>query len=460
MSPSFQFATRLEVQQELALRLNDVNNVRWTAPELQAYIAEALMVWQVLTQEYVTDWTTNYVQPNPATLPVWQSLGNGLNTLVGNNPTSPRYQTLTDSYVFQVAQWHLLEPPTGNGTWTGTSMFSLQDFVNSFASNRDEILQQTDCNVGPFSPMASITPGTNRIQIPDNILDMRRVRYLPVLGDPKTLYRDDLISFEYFTNQFQQDFGDPLCWDVLGSPQQFLTFDNKPNVPNTLDMLGIVTADANTPPTTTPLLIPDDFYWVLKFSMMADMLAKETESKDLLRSQYCEQRAQEGIQLMRQMPWMMQAYINQVPVDTPSFFEADQYSYEWESDTNAPSQIVRGGIDLFATCPLIPAGTTTGVTLSLVANAPIPTTDAGYVQVSRDVLNAILDESEHLAQWKEGGQEMADSMFLHKRFIDYALQTNKRLRMSGIFATDLRRPISKQDEAQPRFALEESNAKH
>jgi len=450
LAQSFQYATRLQVQQELALRLNDVNDVHWTAAEKQLYIAEALRVWQCLTQEYVVDWTTNYTQPSA----VWQSTGNGQNALVGNNPTSPRHQTLDNNYLFTVAQYHLLEPPTGIAAWTGTSMFSLADFMNNFASNRDEILQATDCNVGPFSPTASITPGTNRIQIPDNILDMRRIRYLPVQGNPKTLYRDDQLSFEYFTNQYQQDFDDPLCWDVLGSPQQFITFDSKPNVPNNLDMLGIITQNAQTPPTASPLLIPDDFYWVLKFSMMADMLAKETESKDLLRSQYCDQRAQEGIRVMMELPWLMQGFINQVPVDTPSFFEADNYDYEWQSNPDAITEIVRGGIDLFAVSPVIPTGGTVGVTMSMVANAPIPQTDGDFVQVSRDVLNSILDEAEHLAQFKEGGQEFQESLILHQRFLKAAMSTNRRLLESGIFPTDLRRPISKEDEAQPRFALE------
>lgn len=454
MPNSFQFETWLDLQNELALRLNDPNMVRWVKPEIILYLSEALRVWQCLTQQYILDWTTDYTQPIVPNLPVWQSTGNASNGLVGANMTSPRRQTLDDNYVFTFAQYHLLEPPTGNGAWTGTSMFSLQDFQNSFASNRDEILQMTDCNVGPFAPNTSITPGTNRVQIPDTVLDMRRVRYLPVQGNPKTLYRDDLLSFEYFTNQFQQDFGDPLCWDVLGSPQQFITFDSKPNVPNNLDMLGIITSNEQTPPTATPLLIPDDFNWVLKFSMMADMLAKETESKDLLRSQYCDQRAQEGVRVMMELPWMLQAYINQVPVDTPSYVEADQYDYEWQSNPDAITQIIRGGIDLFAVSPLIPASTSLSVTLSLVANAPIPQADDEYVQVSRDVLNAILDEAEHLAQFKEGGQEFQESLILHQRFIKYAMETNRRLAESGIFPTDLRRPISKEDEAQPRFALE------
>src|SRR5215469_1405475 len=437
------------MQQQLALRLNDVNMVRWTKAEIQLYLAEALRLWQCLTQQFEVDWTTTYAQPASPNLPVWNSLANSVNTLVGSNPTSPRFQTLNDSYVYTIAQYHLLEPPTGNATWAGTTQFALADFTNALQNRRDQILQLTDCNVGPFAPTLEVLPGTNRTQLPDStaqsILDLRRIRFVPdpTEGKPSTLYRDDLLSFEYFTNEYEQTRGNPLCWDVLGSPQQFVTFDARPNLAATLDCLGVLSGGVITPPAASPLLIPDDFYWVLKFGMMADMLTKETESKDLLRAQYCQQRFSEGIMLMQQMPWLLQAYIDELPVDTPSFFEADQNDYEWQSNPNAITEIIRGGIDLFAISPLIPASTSVSITLKLVGNAPIPATDGSFVQVSREVFDAILDEAEHLAQFKEGGSEFIESIKLHERFVQLALQTSSRLKMSGIFATDLRRAISK-----------------
>ena len=262
------------------------------------------------------------------------------------------------------------------------------------------------------------------------------------------------LAQEYFDNNYLQTNGTPLTWDILGSQQQIFSFDAMPNVPNTLDMLAVVSGGVVTPPTASPLLIPDDFFWVIKYGMMADMLSKETESKDLLRAQYCEQRFQEGVKLMMELPWLMQGFINNVPVDTPSFYEADDYSYEWQSDTNAPTQIVRGGIDLFAISPVIPASTSVAVSLTLVANMPIPAADGNYVQVSREVLDVIIDEAEHLAQIKEAGQEFQESLALHQKFIAFAMETNRRLKESGIFPTDLRRTISKEDQADPRYAME------
>ena len=155
------------------------------------------------------------------------------------------------------------------------------------------------------------------------------------------------------------------------------------------------------------------------------------------------------------MPWLTQARIDNVPCDTPSVEEADNFDNEWQSNPDAQTQIVRGGIDLFAVSPTIPTGGSVSVTLSLVGNAPIPATDGAYMQVSRDVLDVILDEAEHLAQFKHGGAEFAQSMPLHQNIIKMAVETNRRLRESGIFATTLRPPVSRQDEAQPRYATEE-----
>jgi len=461
VAPSFQSVTWGQLQSELSLRLNDPNHVRWSVAEVRLYLSEALRVWQCLTQQYTLDWSPTFSQPNPATLPVWQSTGNNFNPLVGDNPTSPRYQTLNDSYVYTAIQYMLLEPPTGNAAWTGTSQFSLTDFVNAFIRRRDQILQLTACNVGPFPTTGlplSIVPNTNRIQLPDSqdqsILDVRRIRYLPTSGSPQTLYRDDTMAMEYFDTFYQQTNEPPLTWDVLGSPQQFITFDTLVNVPNILECLGILSGGTVTPPTASPLLIPDDFFWVLKYGMMADLLVKETESRDLMRAQYCEQRFSEGVRVMMELPWLLQARLNNIPVDTPSFYEADQFDYEWQSNADAMPAVIRGGIDLFAISPIIPPDVDVGLNLSLVANAVIPASDGAYVQVSREILDVIIDEAEHLAQIKECGQEMQESIALHQRFIQLAVETNRRLKESGIFASDLRRPISKEDEAQPRFAQE------
>lgn len=459
MANTFQYVTYLQARQALSLRLNDVAQECWTDTEVGLYLCEALRIYNCLTQTWLFDWTVTYTS---SALP-WQSTANSLNSLVGANPTSPRTQTLNDSYVYTLAQYHLLEPPNGNATWTGTPQFSLADLTQALQRRRDDVLEATACNMGPFSNSFGITPGTNSVQLPDStaqsILDLRRVRFVPAtgLGSPSTLYREDGMAFEYFNNAFEQTSGTPLSWDVIAGPEQFITVDALVNVPNTLDILAMISGGIITPPTSSPLLIPDDFFWVLKFGMMADLLNKESESTDPQRAAYCEQRYRDGLKLMAEMPWLTQARINNVPVDTPSVAEMDTFDYEWQSNLAAQTAIVRGGIDLFAVSPTIPVSTNVAVTLTMVGNAPIPVAAGDFVQVSRDVLDSILDYAQHLAAFKLGGAEFMATMPLYQSFIDAAMTTNKRLRLSGIFDTTLYPPNSRQSEAQPRFATEVSN---
>lgn len=457
-STPYSYSTWLQAQQALALRLNDTAMVHWVKSELIAYLSEALRFWNCIAQPgtWIQDVSFVYTQPNPASLPAWQATGQAINSLVGSNPTSPRWQTLSDDDVYTIAQYHLLEPATGNATWTGTDQFSLTDFTQALQRRRDAILQSTACNVAPIA-LIPVTPNTSRIQLPDSesqsVLDIRRVRYIPAVnqGVPSTLWRDDSLAMEYFNSNFEQTEGTPIAFDLLGSPPQEVTLDALSGVPASLDILAMLSGGIITPPTDSPLLMPDDWYWVLKFGMMADMLSKEAESTDLERAAYCEQRFQEGVKLMIELPWLTQARIDNVPCDTPSVTEADEYDNEWQTNPNAQTEIVRGGIDLFAVSPTIPAGSTVTVTLSMIGNAPIPAADGDFIQVSRDVLDVILDEAQHLAQFKHGGKEFSDSIALHKNFIGAALQTNRRLRESGIFAETFRPPVNREAEAQPRF---------
>jgi hypothetical protein len=437
----------------LSLRLNDPGYVHWTQPELIFYVNESLRVWNCLTHQWAQDFTATYTSTDL----VWQSTGNSQNATVGSNPTSPRFQTLSDGYCYQVAQFHLLEPPAGTA-WTGSSQFTINDFTQAMQRRRDDVLQIAAANVAPLAGPISIPPGQSRIYLPDaaaqSILDIRRIRFLPdpTVGQPSTLYREDGLAMEYFAPFFPQTDKNPTSWDILASPPLALTFDATPNVANTLEILAILSGGIITPGEFSLLLIPDDFYWILKFGMMADLLRKESESTDLARAAYCETRFAEGLRLLVEFPWLLQARINNVAVDTPAVTEADDFDYEWQSNANAQIGVIVGGLDLFALSP-IPTSAPVSVTLTMVGNAPVTTDLTQPIQVSRDVLDVILDESEHLAILKHGGSEFSNSLTLHQNFLQAAMKTNKRLAESGIFASTLRLKTSKQSDIDPRFAV-------
>ena len=439
MASPFNYLTWAQAQQEVALRLGDENFVFWTAAEIATYLKEAMQVWNCLTAYWAVPYNLTF-GPTPGT--TW---------LYANVTGSPRAQTATDSDVYVLIQNHLLEPPVG-GNWTGTDQFSLNDLTQAMSRRRNEILQASACNL--IETIAVLTPNTNSVTLEDTILDVRRVRWVPVApGSPVTLQRGDTRSFQYYTPAFAQSTLNPLRWDVIGSPPQVITLDTNVNQPSFLQVLGIEGADdfPAVPVDAMPLLIPDDWAWVLKFGAMADILTKEQEGRDLERSVYCSNRYVEGMKLMAYMPWLLQAFINGVAVDTQSLSGADRYNYEWESRPGAFPEIVVAGIDTFALSP-VPT-TTMSVTLKVVGNAPIPVLGTDEIQVPRDVLNSVLDEAQHLALFKMGGQEFKESMTLHQGFIKMALRTNQRLQESGIFSSTIRPQEDRQDADQPRYAV-------
>lgn len=436
MPSPFGWLTLTQAIAEVSLRLGDENSVFWTSAEIQLYLNESLRLWNCLTAYWATPFVFDFTQVSA-------------NWYAANGSGSPRQPTLTDSDVYTLIENHLIEPPTGS-TWTGTDQFSITDLSQACSRRRNEILQVAACNMSEFS--LAMTPNTSNVSLTDILLDVRRVRWVPApsQGSPVTLQRGDSRTFQYFTPQYAQTTANPLRWDVIGSPPQTVTVDTKVNVPSSLQVFGMAGGADFAPPTSSPLLMPDDWMWVLKFGAMADILSKEQEGKDLARAAYCRKRYDEGLKLMQHMPWLLQAFINGVAVDTQPLAGADRTNYEWQSRATAFPEIVVGGVDVFAVSP-IPSDTLS-LSFMVVGNAPIPANGAADIQVPRDVMDAVLSEAQHLALFKMGGSEFTSSMKLHQDFVGMAMKTNSRLKESGIMATTIRPPEDRQEQDQERFA--------
>ena len=429
----FSYVTFLQAEQELALRLSDPNNNFWLEAELKLYIQEALSFWNVLTAYWPQDYAFNL---NPPLSSNW----------IATNVAGPRQQTYTDATLYAIMLYHILEPQLSAGAWAGTAQFALADLTQAIQRRRDEVLQATGANMGVLNP--SVTPNTGRIYLADNVLDVRRVRYVGQDGTAATLVKGDSLSFLRFSPDYRQTSGTPSRYDVLGSPPLALTFDANTNQPSKLQILALLAGNTLAPPASTPLQIPNDWAWGVKYGAMSDILGKESEATDRDRAAYCEKRYQDFLKLAKAMPWLLQAFVNEVAVDTTAVISKDRYSYQWETNAAAMPGVVIGGVDLCAVAPIPTA--LTAVKLTVVGNAPQPSADGDFVQVPRDVLDVLLDYAQHIASFKMGGAEFKATMPLYQNMIRYAVETSLRLRRSGIFATDLRPPVAKQELQDPR----------
>jgi len=427
---AYSWLTFLTARHQLASRLADSGNVFWTDTECGIYICQALRMFNVLTFTWKQDFVFNS-----------STLWNSLATLT----TSPRIRTLTDTYCYTLMEYMLLEPPTG-GTWSGTSQFTINDFSTALQHRRDEMLQISNCNQMLLSNIA-IVPNTRRTHLPDTVIDVERVRYLPVTGSPNTLYRDDTVAQEFYEAPlYQLGSGTPETFMLTAEPPLAWDVDITPNLPGTYEAVVLKSGAAFSPPTATLLNIPDDFAWVLIWGAMADLLGRESEATDRLRAAYCLRRYQDGLNLLLKTPWIMLAKVNNVATDMPSIAAMDRYAPEWDSTPASFGPcIVIGGIDFFA------APTGSGIGATVLANAPVPSLDADYVQVSRSNWDVVLDLAQAYATFKMAGAEFQSALELEARAIQACSAENSRLKSMGSFSDILVQRGQAQDRNQERY---------
>jgi hypothetical protein len=433
MPLSYSWLTYVQLRAALAQRLADPGNKFWTDAECGLLINEALSTWNAFTGTWQVDMV--FTADSRNWYPVYAL------------PGSPRTRTVVDSDLYVLIEYSLLEPPTG-GVWTGTSQFTMTDLSAALEGTRDEILQSTGCNLAILS--LNTTPGTRRTSLPTNVLEVRRARWIPTIGDNATLWRSDALGMSYFEPLYRQTLGPPEEYNVMDGPP--LTF-NVDRAPNTVGEYELIVSEAGgvfAPPVPVGMLIPNDWCWLAKWGALAELLGRDSEATDRMRAQYCQQRYTEGLELMQHSPWILGGTLNNVPVDTASMYEMDSFATEWDSNSQSYPAIVTAGIDLVARTPVTSA-TSSGVGLTVVGNAPLPVADSDFVQISQDTADAVLDYAQHIASFKMGGSEFTDTAPLYKTFIEAASETNNRISNLGIFRDLQFEQGLRQDENQERF---------
>ena len=252
MAPgTFTWLTMANAVQQLGQRLNVVPSATtlWTPAELEIYITTSLRQMNSLCWQWRQDFQYN----DPVNL--WNSLG----SLAG----SPRQRTLFDTDAYIEMQYLLLEPPSGSGTWTGTSQFNLSVMSQALQRRRDEMIQLGNLNQ---SLMAGIplVPNTIRTELPDTVIDVERVRYIPATGSPNTLYRDDTVSQEFYEAPlYQLQPGTPQTFSLSSEPPLSWQVDVPPAQPGTYEAIVLQSGAPFNPPTPTLLGIWNDWAWIL-----------------------------------------------------------------------------------------------------------------------------------------------------------------------------------------------------
>ena len=158
------------------------------------------------------------------------------------------------------------------------------------------------------------------------------------------------------------------------------------------------------------------------------------------------------------LTYALRVEANHRPLGVSSLWDLDYGRPTWESDqtsvNDAPSTIqswAPAGVNLIAIWPASAAGGESLVVEGVVS-APQPVGDTDYVDIGKEELNILLDYIQHIAQFKEGGQEFQVSQENMKTFLRGAAARNAMLMESSKFrmwmglSDEAKRPIRSSPE--------------
>jgi hypothetical protein len=414
---SFATLTLQAAQGLLAARLSDAAMLRWTAPELQSYLTEALRTWQALTGSTKT--SAAFTATSSVTF-------YDLPTVF---PTQRGYNVLTTSLLSDL-EYALLEPitPAGWASWTGTPQFTLLDLITAVQQRRDRFLSETRAvmthSLLPLAP----PPPSGRFPLADGTLAIQRLAWQDGLsGKVSPLCRDDEWGLTSYARSWPQNAGVPFVYSVSSAPPLVVQLAPPPLATGIVDAI-MVLAGAPVNPTlvTQTLGMPDDWTWVVKFGALADLLSTDGLSLDADRATYCTARWNQGMALAKAAAVVLTAKINAQPCLIDLIVHADQYAASWQATPGTPQQVLLAGQNLLAISPPVSSGNWS-VEVDLIPNMPIPVLGTDYLQVSLDTFDLILDYAQHLALFKEGYGPLVGSQGLLERFLKAAgVSTDRR----------------------------------
>ncbi len=473
-SGSYSQITSLQFRQALASRLDDPAHVYWLDAELRVYEFETLRTWQALTGY----WRNRAVWTATANEPFYDLTDTASTGAGASNPSAFVGPTVLDQDIVQNIQYSLIENSgqvVAGNTWVGTEMFTLADVTQAMQRRLNQFLVDTGCMVFHSQLSIPAPPGSGRVLLPENIIDIRRLGFLRPstgshgafqisafqpsafqerTGNPNRecipLWASDEFAASSYSPSWSYEPDTPATFSVIGPPPLELQLIPVPLDVGDLDLIKVNAGNTLNPAAGVLLGIPDNFAHAIKWGALADLLARDGQPRDDTRSVYCETRYQEAVEMCRLFPGIIQAQVNGRPVLATSIAEADAYMPDWQSVPGFPQQLATCGWNLVALVPPPDSDQPYGATVDMAVNAVIPTVDNMYIQAGREVLDALLDYAQHLASFKMGGSEFTNTQSLYQRFMKQAGVYNERLQATATYLTAMEQISNRSWKLRPR----------
>jgi hypothetical protein len=441
---AYSTTTFAQFRQELANALNDNGKVFWTDAELKVHTWNALRFWNSLTgdnkQWYVLD-----VEGAPT---VWYDL----QQIAG----SPRAVTLTDTTLYSWLQFALIEAQSPANAAMSSGQYSTDQMVESLQRARDEFLFRTGCTATIYE--VAVTPNVADLTLRETVIEVRRAYWMPTKqgsppaypagANPFPLWRSDEFAVSSYAPFSVIAPGNPNVYSPGLEPPLDLTLTPPPGYPGTLELITTESQSvlSNPPPPATVLAIPDDFLPALYWRTLADLMDMNAECRDSERAQYARSRFEQFCEMVRNYPFVLAARVGGIPVMADAVENLDRYMPLWETVTTNPEILGYSGQNLVA----FPSAAPLQVSLFMVANSNLPELDSDDIQLGREVMDAVLGYAQHIASFKMGWSEFAQTMGLFKAIVQLAAKRNAKVRAMSTFRDLLYERATREDEQVPR----------
>ena len=441
---------------QLSERLDDEQNIYWTLAELTEYIAEALRTWQSMAGY----WRGRMIF-NTSLNTSFYDLTQQTNSLIPF--------TVTDTQMVSEILYHLIEAQlTSAGVYVGTGMFNLDDITKAIERRRNQFLLETGMVLQQVS-VPNPSPPESRVLLPDNVINIRRCAWLAPGGTPfgvgnfgagpfngpygvlTNLWR----SNQYAAQAFKQNWAlqpqdPPIEYSVATDPPVTVDMIPPPLNPGTLKLLAVLAGSPLNPAVGVLMGVPDNLSWVVKWGALADLLSKAGQAQDLPRADYCQKRWMQGIQVARIHTSAIYAALNGKDTMINALASFDSFNQNWQNGIAPPTDVALASWNMFAVSP--PPDGIYSVRLDVIQNAPIPVALTDQVQIGREELDVLLDYCQHLAMFKQGGQEFLGTTPLFERMFRLAGVYNETLKADVDFLEPMADRAIREEILRPRRA--------
>lgn len=432
--------TRGQFKTQLVALLDDPNKVHWTDIELNLKINETLRNWGAF----------GYFKERGQ-------------FIIGN---ANRFYDLTTS-LRNISNELILEKTLTYGDLITSICYDLiesTDDVNDFdvftqpimLSTIDRRIDEFKLKTGLILSKDEFLLSTNSIDLGNQKLDFIRLAFKDVADDDVLnhkyyrLYKEDENNLQSFKKDFNLTSNRrPKYFSrVLGSSNHLRFY---PLIENTgfLHLITIDSRDKNITLSTDTLLgIPDNFFTYLKFGVLADLLQSETPMKDLQRANYSHMRWNEGITIGKNYTSVLNAEINGRNCNLVTLEELDNFDRDWHNKTGVPNKVALAGYNLISTNKGVLEDT--NIVLDVTQNALIPISDADFIEVKAEYIEALLNYCYHLCMFKEGFNDLNNSEMFLNQFGNMAMTYNAKL-SKELVSFEMINKSKKQGREVPRF---------